>query len=148
MHGKKYTDPEELFAALEAGGGHATLILRGSWVVKQRGGRLPKRGTELPPDATIMVGELRGIHKASTCKFGALPVIGLSHFWRTKENPDPDGETLELVVAALEQRWNRFTSWGVNDLGVIIDFCALWQAPRTPAQDVAFKAGLKGINQW
>ena len=76
--GRKYTDPEELFLALEAGGGHATLILRGSWVVKQRGGRLPKRGNALPPEATITIAELRAIAKASKCKYGALPVIALS----------------------------------------------------------------------
>ena len=76
--GKKYTDPEELWLALEAGGGNATLILRASWVMKQRGGRLPKRGDKLPPEATITVAELRAIAKASNCKHGALPVIALS----------------------------------------------------------------------
>ena len=81
------------------------------------------------------------------CRYGALPVIALSHFWRTKEHPDPDGETLELIVSSLEQRWNEYASKGVTDLGLIVDYCALHQAPRTPEQDVAFKAGLKGINQ-
>jgi len=94
------------------------------------------------------VDELRAIHKASKCKYGALPVIALSHFWRTKEHPDPDGETLELVIGSLERRWEEFQSKGVTDLGIIVDWCALWQTPRTPEQDVAFKAGLKGINQW
>ena len=28
------------------------------------------------------------------------------------------------------------------------DFASLYQAPRTAEQDIAFKAGLKGINQW
>ena len=144
--GKRYTDPEELFLALEAGGGNATLILRASWVMKQRGGRLPKRGDTLPPEATITVAELRAIAKASKCEHGALPVIALSHFWRTKEHPDPDGETLELVVSALEQRWEEFTRKGVTDLGLIIDWCALWQAPRTPEQAAIFSFGLKGIN--
>ena len=146
--GKRYTDPEELWLALEAGGGNATLILRASWVMKQRGGRLPKRGDHLPPEATITVAELRAIAKACECKYGALPVIALSHFWRTKEHPDPDGETLMLVIAALEKQWPKFQNKGVSDLGILIDFSAFWQAPRTPEQDVAFKAGLKGINQW
>ena len=144
--GRKYSDPEELWLALEASGGEATLILRASWVMKQRGGRLPKRGDTLPPEATITVAELRAIAKASKCEHGALPVIALSHFWRTKEHPDPDGETLELVVSALEQRWEEFTSKGVTDLGLIIDWCALWQAPRTPEQAAIFSFGLKGIN--
>jgi len=146
--GKKYIDPEELWLALEAGGGGSTLILRASWFMEQRGGRLPKRGDTLPPEATISVAELRQIAKASACKHGALPVIALSHFWRTKKHPDPDGETLELIITSLEQRWPEYARKGVSDLGIIVDYCALHQAPRTPEQDVAFKAGLTGINQW
>jgi hypothetical protein len=147
--GKVYTDPEELWHALEAGGGSATCILRGSWFKKQRGGRMPKRGDELPPEATITVAELRIISEAAKCKYGALPVIALSHYWRTKEHPDPDGETMELVVAALEQRWHEFEDKGVTDLGILVDWCALWQAPReTPEKEAAFQAGLKGINLW
>ena len=82
--GKKYNDPEELWCALEAGSGDATHVLRASWLKTQRGGRLPKRGDELPPEAIITVAELRQIAKASMCTHGALPVIALSHFWRTK----------------------------------------------------------------
>ena len=146
--GRKYTESEELWSALEAGGSDATLILRSSWLKGQRGGRLPKRGDKLPPEATISVAELRAIAKASNCEYGALPVIALSHFWRTKEHPDPDGETLELIVASLEERWEEFEKRKVSDVGIIIDWCALYQAPRTPQQEVSFKAGLKAINQW
>ena len=60
--GTKYTDPEALWEALGALDGKATLILRGSWVKKQRGGRLPKRGDKLPSEALITVQELREIH--------------------------------------------------------------------------------------
>ena len=76
--GTKYTDPEALWEALGALNGKATHILRATWVKTQRGGRLPKRGDALPPEATITVEELRAIHKASKCGFGALPVIALS----------------------------------------------------------------------
>ena len=92
--GTKYTDPEALWEALGALDGKATLILRGSWVKKRRGGRLPKRGDKLPPEALITVQELREIHKKAKTLYGALPAIALSHYWRTKEHPDPDGVTL------------------------------------------------------
>ena len=95
--GTKYTDPEALWEALGALDGKATLILRGSWVKKQRGGRLPKRGDKLPPEALITVQELREIHSKSKAK-KALPAITLSHYWRTKEHPDPDGVTLECAA--------------------------------------------------
>ena len=92
--GTKYTDPEALWEALGALDGKATLILRGSWVKKQRGGRLPKRGDKLPDEALITVQELREIHAKAKTRRGALPAIALSHYWRTKEHPDPDGVTL------------------------------------------------------
>jgi hypothetical protein len=154
--GKMFTDPEGLWAALEAGGGDATSILRASWFKTQRGARLPKRGDKLPPGATITVAELRAIslemvlplflHENTFSK--ALPVIALSHYWRTKEHPDPDGETMELVISALELRWHEFEEMGVTDLGILIDWCALWQEPRTQAQSISFAIGLKGINLW
>ena len=97
--GTKYTDPEALWEALGALDGKATLILRGSWVKKQRGGRLPKRGDELPSDALITVQELREIHAKAKAK-KALPAIALSHYWRTKEHPDPDGVTLGCAPTA------------------------------------------------
>ena len=72
----------------------------------------------------------------------------LSSFWRTKAHPDPDGETLELVIAYLEEQWRTFREKGIIDVGLIVDWSALWQEPRTPEQDVAFMAQLRGINQW
>ena len=150
--GNLYTDPEGLWDALEAGGGDATCILRASWFKTQRGARLPKRGDKLPPGATITVAELRAIslemQQAWYRQEKALPVIALSHYWRTKEHPDPDGETMELVISALEQRWHEFEEWGVTDLGILVDWCALWQEPRTQAQSISFAIGLKGINLW
>ena len=112
--GTKYTDPEALWEALGALDGKATLILRGSWVKKQRGGRLPKRGDELPSEALITVQELREIHAKALAlpgffdtkggpqrpTYGALPAIALSHYWRTKEHPDPDGVTLGCAPTA------------------------------------------------
>jgi len=98
--GTKYTDPEALWEALGALDGKATLILRGSWVKKQRGGRLPKRGDKLPSEALITVQELREIHAKAKTRYGALPAIALSHYWRTKEHPDPDGVTLGCAPTA------------------------------------------------
>ena len=103
--GTKYTDPEALWEALGALNGEATRILRGSWVKTQRGGRLPKRGDDLPAEARIGVAELREIHAKALAQPDkwrrpkkALPAITLSHYWRTKEHPDPDGVTLECAA--------------------------------------------------
>ena len=79
-----------------------------------------------------------------------LATRALSHrsYWRTKENPDPNGETLDLIVGKLKKMWSEFEKAKVTDVGVIIDWCALFQAPRTPEQDKAFGLDLKGINLW
>ena len=69
-------------------------------------------------------------------------------YWRTKEHPDPNGETLDLVVGALKEMWYKFKLFGVTDVGVIIDWCALFQAPRTRKQQKVFGVDLKGINLW
>ena len=162
---RKYTDPEPLFAALDALDGTATLILRASWLKTLRpeqGDRLPKRGDPLPPEAVITVKELREITAATRWDesngrgcMNALPVIALSHFWRTKEHPDPDGETLALVVKALNENWNDFQDndgderiLGVGELGVLIDWCALYQSPRSEEEQRVFGQALKGINLW
>eukprot|EP00966_Prymnesium_polylepis_P122469 2831078-Prymnesium_polylepis.2 len=134
---------EALFDALD---GEGTLLMRASWMRKQKGRRLPKRGGPLPPEATNTVAELREIHSRSGAKH-ALPVITISHFWRTKEHPDPDGETLGLIADALDSYWGKFRSKGVTDLAVLIDWCALFQAPRTEEQQRLFDIGLKAINQ-
>eukprot|EP00900_Chrysochromulina_parva_P005409 jgi/Chrpa1/1486/Chrysochromulina_OHIO_Genome00001865-RA len=55
---------------------------------------------------------------------------------------------MELVISALELRWHEFEEMGVTDLGILIDWCALWQEPRTQAQSISFAIGLKGINLW
>ena len=59
--GDKYTDQENLWLALEAGDGNATLILAASWLRKQKvakGFRLPRRGDPLPPEATLSIARL------------------------------------------------------------------------------------------
>ena len=47
--------------------------------------------------------------------------------WRTREHPDPEGETLELLIAALKSNWASFQRKNVTDLAVLIDWCALYQ---------------------
>ena len=47
----------------------------------------------------------------------------------------------------LNAEWERFEEKGVSDLGVLIDWCALYQQPRTEEQDRVFGAALKAINQ-
>ena len=52
-----------------------------------------------------------------------------------------------LVIDALETWWDTFQAKNVTDLGVLIDWCGLYQAPRTEEQQPIFGAALKAINQ-
>ena len=51
------------------------------------------------------------------------------------------------VIDALEANWSRFEAKGVSDLGILIDWCGLYQAPRDDEQQRVFGAALKAINQ-
>ena len=53
----------------------------------------------------------------------------MSHFWRTREHPDPDGEYLRLSQAVLEkQDWKYI--W--------VDWTCAPQSPRAPAEQIYF----------
>ena len=52
-----------------------------------------------------------------------------------------------LVIDALEAHWADFEKKGVTDVGILIDWCGLYQAPRTEEQTPIFAQALKAINQ-
>ena len=55
--------------------------------------------------------------------------------------------TRRLIIDALEANWHKFEAKGVRDLGILIDWCSLFQAPRDEDQQRIFGASLKAINQ-
>lgn len=131
--GSRFTDPEAVWSALEEDGGEHTKLVRASWLIAQRGGRLfkrPGRGRRapaewLPEEAYISPAELREIHRRSHRNVdgtggpaSALPLIALSHYWRTLPEPDPRGVTLDLVISALEAWGGEFAKHSVSDLGI------------------------------
>ena len=120
--GREFTDPEAIFIALEAIGTDVTALVRASWLKKQLHSDfvLPERNA-LPAEAMIGVGELRQIWNRRQTRKGqkhALPFIALSHVWRDKDHPDPNGETAKLLVRALCTRWHEFEARGVSDLRI------------------------------
>lgn len=152
MHlGTRYTQAESIWKALD---GDTTVLLRASWLRRQKsksGGRLPRRGGVIPQEALIGGAELKQIHDCTRFKDGevlALPIIAISHCWRTKSDPDPNGVTLDLITHALDVQWDDFASRGVSDLGIFFDFSSLFQVPRTAAQSAMFKVSLGAINLW
>ena len=79
----------------------------------------------LPPEAA-----------AKALARGTRAVAVLSYGWRTRWHPDPDGLVLANVVAFLN------SPDGANVEGVFWDFSSLYQQPRMPMQDAAFREAL------
>ena len=106
--GAQYTEAEGLFKAIEG-----IVMLRGSWLKEQSsksGFRLPKRGDELPAGAIITVDELRAIHKASWCRFGALPVVTVSQCAKQRSNARPPDRALATAARVHNQSLPRVLS--------------------------------------
>ena len=106
--GAQYTEAEGLFKAIEG-----IVMLRGSWVKEQSsksGFRLPKRGDELPAGAIITVDELRAIHEASECRFGALPVVTVSQCAKQRSNARPPDRALATAARVHNQSLPRVLS--------------------------------------
>ena len=110
--GRKYTDPEALFAALEAGGGDATLVLRASWVKRQRGCRFPKRGEALPPEAKTSSsgGETEKAVEARSTVVASMPrrsqpCGGVQ--WRRKPRPKAASHRAATFAAPTRRRKAR-----------------------------------------
>ena len=144
----KYVEAQGLLDALEGGD---TVLISARWLLNQeRGYVLPKRG-ELPPEAIISADELRRSYEGRDMTFAEkfFPIIAVSHCWRTKAHPDPEGKTTRMLQAQLETKWELFTGRRkFSDVGIFFDWCSLWQTPRTPEQQECFDRALRAINHW
>ena len=116
-----YTDPASIYTALEAAGEQLApgKLIKVSWL-RQRAKQLGLAPTDearakliLPrrqdlerdaPEAFLAVDELRALHTELQAK-GAkqLPVGALSYCWLSPEHPDPEGEQLLALAAALRR---------------------------------------------
>ena len=159
---KKYTDPEPILKALKSG---ATVMLRDSWLRDRPPGYvLPRREElELLRGALIPAAEVEEVYQKSTggarkstgegpqeceewLRFPALPLIAVSHYWRSKAHPDPEGVTCALIAAALKTQWHHYEARGVSEVAVFFDWCSLWQEPRSTENEQTFKDSLGSIN--
>jgi len=137
------------------------VLLRGPWLVEQMhaGKLLPKR-QELPPEA--------GYHGSLSER--DVRIVAVSYPWCTKDHPDPEGFHLKKLGSVLEY-WIKdkqyvFMKDGEPDgrvggrcvymlalgkeqeVAVFLDWCSLYQAPRSEEQQASFERALKNINVW
>ncbi len=159
----RYTKPDAIWAALEAG--HVALLSASYLLKLAREGGVLSRRQDLPPEAFICVEELKRLYGKGNYD-RALPIIAISFCWDSPQHPDPRGEQLATVAAALEREMpkyaefgEKFSNYGIQrftDMGVFWDWASLYQkdprlfeASETPdakpagAEREAFAAALK-----
>lgn len=104
------------------------------WFFQRRGAfmsqrRFRKWSSEVLDDY-VLIPAARGYVWRTDCFF-------VSHFWRDRKNPDPDGQTLRLHQAELKaQTWSYI--W--------VDWTCLPQHPRSPSEETYFHHGLRTMS--
>jgi len=131
-------------------------LVRADWLIKlaESGGTL-KRRQDLPEEAFVGVQELKDAGSGCLSDVGFpelegewLRVIVLSYPWLQPGHPDPHGESLRLVAKALNlyvQDSLGYANSG-RPYGVLIDFTALPQAPRSEDESSTFRLALPALN--
>jgi len=81
-------------------------------------------------------------------KHGKCFMCSVSYCWLSKKHPDPNRYHLKRMVRI----FNEYKKlWGMNEVGVILDYCSLWQPDgdrdyRTEEQKEQFRQSLEEIN--
>jgi len=130
-----YTDKSSIREALR---GEKVVLLRDTWLLQlyHAGGVLPRR-QDLPDGAVWSVHE-------RIWEREDLSIISISYCWLTKKHPDPDGKQLHTFIGPVLELFLRET----RRAAVFIDWCSLYQHPRSRIETRMFNAALKDINLW
>ena len=155
----RFFDADALLASVESG---AIALLSGRFLVQlhQRGQKLQRR-QDLPPEAFLGITRLRNLVANLGHQWGRL-LVAISYRWLTADHPDPDGFHLAIIARVAELYLKRayhcghcsplvaaFDSAGLDeaaaDFGVLWDFGSLFQKPRTDAETLLFKQGLRAL---
>ncbi|CAJ1407196.1 unnamed protein product [Effrenium voratum] len=142
----KYSEVGSLWEPLQSSDGEPPVVLiRGSWLcsLAASGGRLPRR-QELPAEAVWDCRDLqadseeydRGRHQLAT------KVVAVSH---SLQHPDPSGVQLRAVANLAR---SCLQDLGDVDIALFIDYCSLFQEPRTPSEEEVFEESLKHVALW
>lgn len=149
----KYSEVGSLWEPLKKiGEGEAPVVLlRGTWLCKlaAANGRLPKR-QDLPAEAIWDVEDLQrdseeydqGRHLSPT------KVVAISYCWHRAEHPDPHGTHLQAISALVSSCLADLSTVGEVDLAIFLDYCSLFQEPRSIAEAKAFEESLKNVAIW
>ena len=107
-------------------------LLKMSWLIAHHKARkILMRRQELPEEAFISVNELQRLYGTGNGD-GVLPIIAISFCWLTPAHPDPAGEQLAIVAAALEHEQEKYSTasrdfLGFQEMGVFWDWGSIYQ---------------------
>lgn len=142
----KYIKNQTLRDQLENGD---TVLVKGSWLVRRwKMGKsdglfgLPRRQElqERHPDSLWKVDELFDL-KAK----GIVNIVAVSHCWLGSQHPDPQGTQLDTLCTVVDL---MLRSTPLEDLALFIDYCSLYQLPRTPQQEAGFTRAFPHTHLW
>ena len=131
------------------------------------------RRQDLPANAIMSLTELRQVRDANTSKQylaksdineWRLPIAAISYCWLDPSDPDPRGDQLRSIGAALERAlsaqskidvkgaaqadWGKAEMSVFSDVGVFIDYFSMDQQERTESEAQRFKKALHAVNLW
>jgi len=123
-----------------------TALVRGTWLFRhiREGNPLPKR-QDCPPEALWNPSELVEVMNTSrSIPDGmSVPIVALSFGWETDEHPDPTGAQMRRVCCVVKRCLEQ-----CSDVAIFIDWCSLWQQPRTEEQRASFERARQSIDLW
>eukprot|EP00966_Prymnesium_polylepis_P036463 846048-Prymnesium_polylepis.1 len=119
----------DLPAVYDESGDYDILLLRAEYLIElwQSGTRLARR-QDLPPEAFY-----RG-------RLDIRALIAISYPWLAADHPDKDGWHLGILGRLLVLFCELY-----GDAAVFIDFCSLYQHPRSTRESDLFKISLRGL---
>lgn len=132
-----YNGTDSIWEALDR---DYTILLKGSWIMEQsrRPGKVLDSRKHLPEEAFWQ-------KKDMFAPSGNLNrnILSVSHAWRTRTHPDPDGRLLRKLGEVLRPLKEVF-----GDMAIFIDWCSLFQEPRTEEEEDIYQKSLKDAPTW
>lgn len=150
----KYSEVGSLWEPLKKNseGLAPVVLLRGSWLCRLAdipGSRLPRR-QDLPADAMWDHEELQRDSEEYDAGRHLPPtkVVAVSYCWHQPEHPDPEGLQLQAIATLARSALKELSAAGDVDLAIFLDYCSLFQEPRSVLEDEAFRESLKHVALW
>eukprot|EP00929_Paragymnodinium_shiwhaense_P005576 TRINITY_DN10774_c0_g1_i1.p1 TRINITY_DN10774_c0_g1~~TRINITY_DN10774_c0_g1_i1.p1 ORF type:complete len:1184 (-),score=310.95 TRINITY_DN10774_c0_g1_i1:87-3638(-) len=148
-----FADPESILKEIATGD---VVLVRGQWLVelaRTPNARLPRR-QELPPEAVWDTSSLRSLMERIRRRINFLPIAVVSYCWLAKHHPDPSGDQLK-TLSHITKLFVDFIGKDLlredaesGDAAIFLDWCSLYQEPRSEEELAAFVRSLSSVNLW